>query len=380
MPSRKSAILKFVDSFVGPAACALLSRPQKNAERRKLQDTEGPILLIRPGGIGDAVMLLPALRALKTAAPTRPIDILCESRNEAVFNFALPESRTISYDKTPLRALRALRRNAYACVLDTEQFHNFSGVMTALTRAPLRIGFKINTNRRGLYTHLVGYDLDGPEDLQFGRLLESALGHAVALPPRCGILKTLPTAVPLPQPAPDAKPLAIHAGGSVSSKRCPANVIADAARAAAHKHGLAISILGAAPDAAYAAEIESLLAAPLSPPLQIVNHCGKLTLNETAQICASARALLGPDSGIAHLAVAAGTPAVVLFGPSDPRKWAPPQGAGKAVRIDLPCSPCSIFGYTKPCDNHECVCGITREAISAALEDVLNNARPRAHL
>ena len=373
MPSFKSALLKHVDSIAGPAACALMSRPQRQAELRRLHDTDGPILVIRPGGIGDAVMLLPALHALKAAAPARRVDILCESRNEAVFKLAAPDSRTLAYDAAPLRTLRALRRNRYACVIDTEQFHNFSAVLAALTRAPLRIGFKINTNRRGLYTHLVGYDLDGAEDQQFGRLLEAALGRAIELPPRFGILKPMLA----PPPAAAAPPgrfasasgrIAIHAGGSIASKRCSAAVLAKAVHAAAGE--LAPVIIGGKTDAAYAAEIESALSAanPAMPPL---NLCGKTTLAESASICAASRVLLGPDSGIAHMATAAGAPSVVLFGPSDPRKWAPPEGAGIAVKVPLPCSPCSIFGYTKPCANYECMRGITSASLTAALAELL---------
>ena len=105
-----------------------------------------------------------------------------------------------------------LFRGGYGAVIDTEQFHNASGVMAALTRAPLRIGFKINTNRRGLYTHLVSYDLDGPEDVQFGRLLSAACGIVATLPPRAGILAAaaLPT---VPAGLLPARPfLLVHAG------------------------------------------------------------------------------------------------------------------------------------------------------------------------
>ncbi|MGH9630427.1 MAG: glycosyltransferase family 9 protein, partial [Bryobacteraceae bacterium] len=45
---------------------------------------------------------------------------------------------------------------------------------------------------------------------------------------------------------------------------------------------------------------------------------------------ASARAYTGNDSGISHLVAAVGTPAVVLFGPTDPAVWAP---RGPAVRV-----------------------------------------------
>jgi hypothetical protein len=45
---------------------------------------------------------------------------------------------------------------------------------------------------------------------------------------------------------------------------------------------------------------------------------------------AEARVFIGNDSGIAHLAAAAGTPVVALFGPTDPRIWAP---RGEGVRV-----------------------------------------------
>jgi len=53
-------------------------------------------------------------------------------------------------------------------------------------------------------------------------------------------------------------------------------------------------------------------------------------LYELAQWLAGARLYIGNDSGITHLAAAAGTPVVAVFGPSDPVVWAP---RGERVRI-----------------------------------------------
>jgi hypothetical protein len=53
-------------------------------------------------------------------------------------------------------------------------------------------------------------------------------------------------------------------------------------------------------------------------------------LYELACWLASARVYVGNDSGITHLAAAAGTPVVALFGPTDPRIWAP---RGPQVRV-----------------------------------------------
>jgi ADP-heptose:LPS heptosyltransferase len=45
---------------------------------------------------------------------------------------------------------------------------------------------------------------------------------------------------------------------------------------------------------------------------------------------ATARVYIGNDSGITHLTAAVGTPVVALFGPTDPRVWAP---RGPAVQV-----------------------------------------------
>jgi heptosyltransferase-2 len=48
-----------------------------------------------------------------------------------------------------------------------------------------------------------------------------------------------------------------------------------------------------------------------------------LQLREVAGLAAYARAFLGNDSGVSHLAAATGAPGVVLFGPTDPQQWRP---------------------------------------------------------
>lgn len=356
--SARTGLLKALDSVLGPALCAALSRAQRAPEARTLRDFPGGrVLVVRPGGIGDAVLLLPALRALRRTAPDSPVDVLCESRNAPVLELSGLADRVLRADAAPLATLRSLRPGRYAAVLDTEQFHRFSAVLAARTRAPLRVGFNVAPARRGIYTHAVPYDLQGPEDVQFGRILAAALGApAVALPPREESIP--PSRLPPPPEGLPGRFVALHPGGSVPCKRWGADRYAALAAGLRDRAGLACVLVGSKEDRPAAAAVARAAGA--------IDLCGRLDLGATAAVLARAGLLVGPDSGIAHLAVAAGARAVVLFGPSDPLKWGPPADRGIALREPLPCSPCSMFGYNRPCRSNACMAALSVERVLAA--------------
>jgi heptosyltransferase III len=84
---------------------------------------------------------------------------------------------------------------------------------------------------------------------------------------------------------------------------------------------------------AAASELERLMpvrwcSGPEDPPLEGAVRMGDLY--ELACWLARARLYLGNDSGITHLAAAVGTPVLALFGPTDPEIWAP---RGPNVRV-----------------------------------------------
>jgi heptosyltransferase III len=70
------------------------------------------------------------------------------------------------------------------------------------------------------------------------------------------------------------------------------------------------------------------IAGPEDPPLPEAERCDDLY--ELACSLAGARLYIGNDSGITHLAAAAGAPVLALFGPTDPAVWAP---RGERVRV-----------------------------------------------
>jgi len=100
-----------------------------------------------------------------------------------------------------------------------------------------------------------------------------------------------------------------------------------------------------------------------------VDTCGTLSLRQIAELSRTATLFVGPDSGIGHIANAVGAPCVIRFGPSDPLKWGPENG--RAVRYNVPCGPCAIFGCNKPCKVYTCMMSITVDAVVDAIRELM---------
>lgn len=78
------------------------------------------------------------------------------------------------------------------------------------------------------------------------------------------------------------------------------------------------------------AEMANVKALQELMPAGTVNVAGVLGFSEVAYLLSEARAYVGPDTVVTHLAAAVGTPTVALFGPSNPVKWGPwPKGYDK---------------------------------------------------
>jgi ADP-heptose:LPS heptosyltransferase len=82
---------------------------------------------------------------------------------------------------------------------------------------------------------------------------------------------------------------------------------------------------------------------------------GETGWGTAAALISGCRAFVGPDSGLAHLACAVGTPAVVLFGPTDPASLYHPSLVSP-VRTDAECAPCYSNEVFRGCVRGECDC------------------------
>jgi len=354
----KIMFLKVFDRVFGPLLITLLSF-LKNKARKET----GRILVIRPGGIGDAVLLIPALRMLKRSFPDSKVDMLCEKRNAGILEFAEMIDNIYLYDRG-LDLMHCLRTR-FDIVIDTEQWHRLSAVIARLTGAETRIGFDTN-ERRKLFTHRIAYSHDDYEADSFMRLLNPLLRDKPHFDPASpfGLVDWEPSEQLEFSDLIKDSFITIFPGASVPERRWGGEKFGRVAKELYLK-GYGIVILGSRAEKEDAQEIKVI--AP-----ECIDLTGKTSLRDVTYILKKSELLITADSGLMHIAYAAGTPTVSLFGSGIESKWAPRGPAHFVINKRISCSPCTRFGYTPRCKkNRECLSLITAEEIVAAAERML---------
>ncbi len=319
-----------------------------------LQRPVKSILIIRPGGIGDAVLLLPMLHQLSLVYPDTKIEVLAESRNAEVFLWSPVVSRIWQYDR-PLDFLKLFKQR-YDLIIDTEQWYRLSAVVARLLAAPRSIGFATNTRSR-LLTDPCPYDSNEYEGLMFLSLLAPLTNNAV-IPPM-----DFSESLVLPQSKRTfVNPyVVILPGASVAAKQWPAERFAEVARYC-EQSGFDVVVVGGGADRAVGQVIVD------SSPL-CLNLAGKTSLTEAAAIVSGAQLVISGDSGLLHVAQLQGVPTVSLFGPSNPQKWCHKKDYHFVVSADCDCSPCSHFGTIPVCrHNYQCIANISVVMVIDAVE------------
>ncbi len=121
--------------------------------------------------------------------------------------------------------------------------------------------------------------------------------------------------------------VAIHPGSGSAQKNWPIPHWIELALALLRQRpNLRLLLLGGEADRAAVAQLTRSLPADR---ILAVEHA---PLPRVAALIAASDLFVGHDSGIAHLAAANGIPCVLLFGPSDPSVWAPPQPRVRTIR------------------------------------------------
>ncbi len=349
--------MKRIDSFIGSQLVNLLPIPTIRPS-----STVRSVLVIRPGGIGDALLLGPAINSLKLHLPDITITVLAESRNAGAFSLIKGIDKLLLYDN-PADFIQ-LTRSRYDLIIDSEQWHRLSAVVARLIPSAMKIGFDTNERRR-LFTHVIPYAQDDYEAISFLNLL-SPLGITDDFDYSASFLSLAESAVKETDNLLNSITtpyITIFPGASVRERRWGSAKFRLLVRRIA-VNGVNSVIIGSSADNHSGEAIISGSTA--------LNLAGKTTIAGTAALIRKSSLLVSGDSGVLHLGVGLGVPTVSFFGAGIANKWAPRRAIHKVINRKLHCSPCTLFGTTPVCPyGVKCLDEITVDIVYETVMNIL---------
>jgi len=297
------------------------------------------ILIIRPGGIGDAVFILPFVRALRQKYANAEIDILCERRNRDVFMLQKDLSLSFFCYNNVCSFFSVLKKQ-YDVIVDTEQWHYLSAIFCYFSAAAFRIGFVTRPTRRKFFDYGIGYSVQSHESENFQNLFKPLLKDDFF--PRDALKaffindndalwgeKNIPK-----------KAVVVSLGASIAARYLSVDQVVRMTRICLDR-GFDVVLLGSQQNIDMGKNVRRQVANP-----RVIDLVGKTTLGQAAAIMKSSQIVFASDSGLAHIANAVGAFTVVFFGPGNKAKWQLLGDQSLAFSLHLPCSPCTFFGYT----------------------------------
>jgi heptosyltransferase II len=336
------------------------------------------ILLRATNWVGDAVMSVPALRALHDRYPSAEIAILAKPwvadlyRRESFCHRVIPYSpRTLS-DKW--NAAKALEREGFDCAILLQNAFD-AAAMAFAARIPERIGYA-RDGRGLLLTRAIPVPRPG-EIPRHERFYYLELLH------RADILDALPACERIRlQGADEARESGrarfheLDLGDAVvgvcpgaaygSAKRWPPERFAEAATSLARSLDGTVALFGSKDERPLCASIAEAM------PVPVHNFAGETTLAEFIDLAAACRVFLTNDSGGMHIASALGVPTVAVFGSTDDAATGPTGPLSRVVRERVECSPC----LKRECPiDHRCMTRLSADRVARAAQELLHQTQ-----
>jgi heptosyltransferase-2 len=323
--------------------------------------------------VGDAVMSLPALQALREACPNDEVVLVARPWVADLYKCLGVGDRVIVHDPRKSRA-------ALAAELRAEEFdaalllpNSFDAAWIAWRAGiPKRWGYA-----RDFRTPLLTRAIPRPRG---NEIPEHQAYYYLELLRRLDMLSVRSTSLPsidrfcLPAPAPRTKhatngPLVgLNPGAAFgTAKRWIPSRYAELGRRLRNERGASIVIFGAAQERELAEAIAGEIGAGAT------STAGKTTLGEFLELARTCDLFVTNDTGTMHLAAAAGVSVLAIFGATDERSTSPLGPRVRLLKHPVSCSPCLLRHC--PVD-HRCMRSISVDEVFKASCETLDSAPP----
>lgn len=320
------------------------------------------VMVRAPNWLGDVVMSLPALRAIRQIFAHAHITVVARPSVADLYARETAVDRVLPYPAAGLLAKRefaaSLRAHHFDCAILLQNAFD-AAFLAWRAGIPERIGY--NRDGRGL---LLTRAIAVPEP---GEIPRHERFYYLELLRRASLMEQFPdtTAIRLDD-IPGARqgglrrlaelciagpPIGISPGAAYgTAKRWLPERFAETAR----KLGGPVLVFGSTS--------ERDLCAGVASDTSGCNLAGSTSLREFIELASVCRSFLTNDSGAMHVASALGVPTVAVFGATDDTTTGP-TGPARVVRAHAECSPCLL----RECPiDHRCMTRVTSEQVAAA--------------
>lgn len=335
------------------------------------------ILIRATNWVGDAIIALPALRAVRARFPEAEIAILARSYIAAIYDNQGVADKLVILDGGR-SVIAELKNQKFDTALLLQ--NAFQAAWIAWRAAiPQRIGYA-RDGRSLLLTKPVPVPKQGetPAHEQYYYLeLLRRIGWLDLLPNEAHITLNVPQGnrdraaefLITAGARPGKVRIAIGAGASYGMAKCwPPSRFAELANRLQSQMEGDVILFGTTSEAPVSAAIT---AAMRHPPIDLT---GKTSIADLPALLSQCDLFVGNDSGAMHVAAAVGVPVVAVFGPTDPFGTAPVTPRCSIVQEKPYCSPC--FLRRCPTD-HRCMTRVTTEAVEAAARHWISSLEAR---
>jgi heptosyltransferase-2 len=341
------------------------------------------ILVRATNWLGDAVMSLPALHALRERFPASHIAVLARPwvadvyARESFANEVLPYTSPRGWKdlRGKLRVAQDLRARRFdAAILLPNAFE--AAALVWLAGIPRRIGYA--RDGRGFLLS------DAVPVPQSGEIPRHERFYYLELLRRAGILDRLPDSPQIrlggAEPARAAgmerfRQLQLERVTGVS----PGAAFGTAKRWLPERFAEAVAQIGN-PAALFGSKDERALCESIAEDLRrrgiaVHNFAGETTLREYIDLAAACDVYLTNDSGSMHIASALNVPTVAIFGATDHIGTGPTGELARVVREQVECSPCLL----RECPiDHRCMKAVTAGRVVREAGELISLARQSA--
>lgn len=340
------------------------------------------ILVIFWSGIGNIILFMPTLRAIRKGFPNAEITLLLKDKgSKDIIKDSRFYNNIVFYQNSrrkwkrlflQLRLIYNLRKYKYDLIITTFESQGYKMACMAYgISGKCRMGFRTDKWYDRLYSNLLEYH---PKQHEIDRHL--TIAHSLGIK---FIKKDLEIFISKEEErfaeitleenglSEQNIIIGIHPGSSdnLLKKRWLPERFAQVADYLSEKYGANIIIFGGSNEIYLAQKVVSFM--KVSIPIILV---GKTTIRQTAAVIERCNLFISNDSGLMHVSAAVKIPVVAIFGPTGPIKNAPLGEGHIIVRKDIPCSPCSNY-QKNGCDNVECIKLVTVEDVLIAVENKL---------